>query len=140
VILNTNSLPFPLSPGLKAIILQHIADSFMACVLNFHSRNHSADNDDGSRPVEIAVDTDGSLIHISSFRCVGTPRHHSLIAETHFDFSRNEAHFLGTVTPLNKEHERFKTWETTFVDDYLQGNYKVEVSTLLELEEIVTAN
>ena len=138
MILNTNSLPFPLSRGLRAIILQHIADSFMACVLSFRHGGISPEDDGGIQPVEIAVDTDGSLIYISDFRAVGTPPHHKLVTETHFDFSRNEARYLDTVAPLNREHEMFQAWEHTFVACYRVGSYQVEVLPLLELEEIVS--
>ena len=128
MILNTNSLPFPLSHGFRAIILRHIADSFMACVLSFRRRHPSPGDDGGNRPVEIAVDTDGSLIYVSDF------------PETRFDFSRNEAHFLDGVSPLNRERERFQAWEHAFVDWYRSGNCEVEVLPLLELEEIVAAS
>lgn len=139
MILNTNSLPFPLSPGLRAIILQHIADSFMACVLCFRRRDSSPDNAE-SQPVEIAVDTDGSLIHISAFGPAGATPDHTLVPETQFDFSRREAHYLDTIVPLDREHERFQEWEHGFVAGCRLGRYQVEVVPLFELEEIVAAD
>lgn len=140
MILNTNRLPFPLSPGLKAIILQNIADSFMACVVNFHQRNSSPKDDGGNRPVEIAVDTDGSLIYIADFRFVDSPQRHEPIPETRFDFSQGEAHYHDAVEPLHREQERFQEWEYAFVTEFRLGNYKVEVAPLLELEEIVSTD
>lgn len=139
MILNTNSLPFPISPGFRAIILKHIADSFMACVLSFHHGHPSPGGDGGNRQVEIAVDTDGSLIYISDFCSRGIPPSRKPVIETRFDFSRNEVHFLDGVLPLNRERERFQAWEHAFVDNCRSGNYEVEVLPLLELEEIVAA-
>jgi hypothetical protein len=138
VILNTNCLPFPLSPGLRAIILKHIADSFMACVLSFHHSNPSPEDDDSTRLAEIAVDTDGSLIYISHFRSGDASPAQESVTETRFNFSRNEAHYLERVIPLDKEQERFRAWEHSFVACYRLGNCEVEILPLLELEEIVT--
>ena len=58
MILNNNSLPWPMSIGLKAIILKHLAHRQTATVLSFNDRNNGYD------PVEIAVDVDGSIIQI----------------------------------------------------------------------------
>ena len=135
VILNTNSLPFPISAGLRTIILQHIADSFMACVLSFRNRNRSPDASDGCQSVEIAVDTDGSLIYISAF----PSPHHTTTPETHFSFS-HEADYHDTAVSLNKERERFQAWEHTFVACCRLGSYEVELMPLLELEEIVASD
>ncbi|HEX9023200.1 MAG TPA: hypothetical protein VF799_05090 [Geobacteraceae bacterium] len=132
MILNTNSLPFPLSPGLRTIILKHIADSFMACVLNFRPKTRRGD-EGGSGPVEIAVDTDGSLIYISESPSDGA------VTGMHFDFSRDGSHRLDTLSSLNRERERFQEWEHTFVGGYLRGGYEVDAAPLIELDEIVTA-
>jgi len=139
VILNTNCLPFPLSPGLRAIILKHIADSFMACVLSFHHSTLSPEDDVSNRLIEIAVDTDGSLIYISHFRTGAAPPTQEPVTETHFNFSRNEAHYLEMVVPLDKEQERFQAWEHSFVAGYRVGSYAIEILPLLELEELVPA-
>jgi hypothetical protein len=131
VILNNNSLSFPLSPGLRAIILHHIADSFSACVLSFCSRNYSPEAGDGDNQlVEIAVDTDGSLIYISAFSCAGTLPRHAPAPETHFNFSRRD-------TAASLSMEQFRAWEHTFVTCCRLGNYEVEVLPLLDLEETV---
>jgi hypothetical protein len=58
MILNNNSLPWPMSIGLKAIILKHLAHRNTATVLSFNDRNNGHD------PVEIAIDVDGSIIQI----------------------------------------------------------------------------
>jgi len=102
MILNNNSLPWPMSIGLKAIILKHLAHRQTATVLSFNDRNNHYN------PVEIAVDVDGSIIHI--------------VEDT-------------ASLPLG-EQQILCDWDRTFVENYRLGGYKVEVLSLIELEEL----
>ncbi len=104
MILNNNSLPWPMSTGLKAIILKHLAHRQTATVLSFSDRNSTHE------PVEIAVDVDGSIIHI-----------------------------LMDAIPLALEEQGVMCdWDRTFVEHYRLGGYQVEILPLIELEELAS--
>ena len=59
MILNNNSLPWPMSFALKALITQHISNCTNATVLHFH------DTSGRGHTVEIVVDVDGSIFMIN---------------------------------------------------------------------------
>lgn len=101
MILNNNCLPWPLCSTLKAIIHAHISYYSTAVVLCF------IDKFGDEPPVEIAIDVDGSMIHLI------TPEGRSLA----------------------DGQERLVEWNKEFVANYQGGRFKTAVFPLLELEE-----
>ncbi|OGT97557.1 MAG: hypothetical protein A2079_05385 [Geobacteraceae bacterium GWC2_48_7] len=103
MILNNNCLPWPVCSALKAIIHAHISEYSTAVVLCFN------DKFGAEPPVEIAIDVDGSVVHLI------TPEGRSLV----------------------DGQERLVEWNAEFVSNYQAGRYKTAAFTLLELEERV---
>jgi len=132
VFLNTNNLPWLISKELRAIIHAHISDCFTACVLTCQSSGHLAGTD-GHHPAEIAIDTDGTIIFITSFSSADAPS--ELTEEMNFDFVARQARYGRERVQLEGEQERYQEWESAFVASSLSGAYRVTVAPILELEE-----
>lgn len=131
--LNTNNLPWLISKELRAIIHAHISDRFTACVITCQSPGHPAGT--GSHhPAEIAIDTDGTIIFITSFSCADTPS--AATEEMSFDFAARQARYGRERVPLEGEQKRYQEWESAFVASSLAGAYRVMVAPILELEEL----
>lgn len=127
--LNTNNLPWLISKELRTAIHAHISDRFTACVITFQCRVPAA----GHHPAEIAIDTDGTIIFITSFWDTASSE---VTEELYFDFVAREARYDGQeFVPLDGEHERYQEWEGAFVASSLAGAYRVAVAPILELEE-----
>ncbi len=131
--LNTNNLPWLISKELRTIIHAHISDRFMACVLTCQSPGHPACAG-GHRPAEIAIDTDGTIIFITSFSCADAPS--AVAEEVSFDFVTRQARYGRERVPLEGEQKRYQEWESAFVASSLAGAYRVTVAPILELEEL----
>jgi hypothetical protein len=130
VFLNTNNLPWLISKELRAIIHAQISDRFSACVISYQSSPMA----DGHQPAEIAIDTDGTIIFISSFS--RTDASTEATEEINFDFVARQARRGGERVLLEGERERYLDWENAFVSASLSGAYRVTVSPILELEEL----
>jgi len=133
VFLNTNNLPWLISKELRTIIHAHISDRFTACVLTCQSPERAAGGG-GHHPAEIAIDTDGTIIFITSFSCTDAPS--GLTEEMTFDFVARQARFGQEWVPLEGGQERYQEWEKAFVASSLSGAYRVTVAPILELEEL----
>ncbi|GFE61668.1 DUF2787 family protein [Geobacter sp. AOG2] len=131
--LNTNNLPWLISKELRTILHAHISDRFTACVLTCQSSSHFA-GAGGHSPAEIAIDTDGTIIFITSF--IDTDVSSGVREQACFDFVAREVRYDGKErVPLEGEQERYQEWENAFVASSLAGAYRVTVSPILELEE-----
>ncbi|WP_188055245.1 DUF2787 family protein [Oryzomonas rubra] len=128
--LNTNNLPWLISKELRTVIHAHISDHFTACVITFQCRIPAA----GHHPAEIAIDTDGTIIFITSLSDAAD--FSEAAEETYFDFVARAARYGGRE-PVSLEggQERYQEWEGAFVASSLAGAYRVAVAPILELEE-----
>lgn len=131
--LNTNNLPWHISKEFRTIIHAHISDRFTACVLTYRSPV-SAAGPDSPHPAEIAIDTDGTIIFITSFSDTETST--GAAEELSFDFVTRQARVGQGSVPLEGEQERYRRWESAFVASCLAGAYRVEVAPILELDEL----
>ncbi|WP_191965654.1 DUF2787 family protein [Oryzomonas sagensis] len=128
--LNTNNLPWLISKELRTVIHAHISDRFTACVIAFQCRTPAV----GHHPAEIAIDTDGTIIFITSFSDAAD--FSEATEKTSFDFVAREARYDGgEPVPLDGEQGRYQEWEDAFVASSLAGAYRVAVAPILELEE-----
>lgn len=133
MILNTNNLPWFISKELRAIINSNISEFSKACVLTCFDPNYMVDTDE-NYPVKIAVDTDGTLILISSYLYLQGPPFRDLQIKMNFDFVGHTARYFDKIVNLQGEQKRFLIWEKGFVESCRRGVYKIRMAPIYEIE------
>ena len=133
MILNTNNSPWFISKDLRAIINNNISEFQSACVLTCFDPNFLFDSDE-NYPVKIAIDTDGTLILISSYLYLQGPPFRDLLIKMNFDFVGQQARYFDKVVSLQGEQKRFAIWEKNFIESYRRGKYRVKVAPIYEIK------
>ncbi len=129
MILNTNNLPWFISKDLRAIINNNISEFQSACVITCFDPGFLFGSDE-NYPVKIAIDTDGTLILITSYLYLQGPPFRDIQIKMIFDFIDQQARYFDKVVPLHGEQKRFVLWEKNFIESYRRGTYKVKVAPI----------
>jgi Protein of unknown function (DUF2787) len=133
MILNTNNLLWFISKELRAIINSNISEFQSACVMTCFDPGFLFESD-GNYPVKIAIDTDGTLILISSYLYLQGPPFKNIQIKMNFDFVGHQATYFNKVFPLQGEQKKFSIWEKDFVESYRRGIYKVRIAPVYEVK------
>lgn len=133
MILNTDTLPWPISPELSRIILEGLTatgiDPGRGAILSFRDPDYSPEAG-GFHPVEVAVGPQGGIRYITDFAYVGRPPHCELAKELDFDFSLGLFQHFGVEYPLASGREMFTLWESNFLAYHRMEAYTLSVEPM----------
>lgn len=132
MILNTNNLPWFVSPEFRAVINANISDHSRACVLKCSVSDYYLDGMDDSQ-IRIVIDTDGTLVLIACCLYLEGQPGSNIQLLSMFDFAAGLFRYCGKDLPLRQEEKRFRLWENSFVDSCRRGIYKVRVVSIAEV-------
>lgn len=134
MIIRTDNLPWPIDERLKNLLQHEIAKSGIkedqGVTLNFRDPKYNHVNG-GFHPVEIAINTDGSIEYITDFALYGTPPYVELGKEIDFDFGLKLFQYLSEEYPIQEGQDMYRLWEINFLCYYEMGVYhQITVTTL----------
>jgi hypothetical protein len=132
--IRTDSLPWPTSPKLAAILEEKIRSSSIStaggAVVTFRDPTWSPETG-GFHTVEIAVAADGSIRYVTDFAYFGISPHCELSKELDWDFAPpGFFQHLGQEYPLAEGKELFFLWQGNFLEYVALGVYTVTVMSL----------
>lgn len=134
MIIRTDNLPWPIDERLRNLLQKEIAKSGIeknkGVILNFRDPNYDHATG-GFHPVEIAVDTDGSIKYITDFALYGTPPYVELGKEIDFDFGLKLFQYLSEKYHIQEGRDMYKLWEINFFRYYDMGVYRQVSVTIL---------
>lgn len=131
--IRTDSVPWPVSPELVAILEEEIRKAGIpttgGAALIFRDPKWTPTTG-GFHTVEIAVAADGSIQYVTDFAYFGTPPHVELGKEIDWEFTPPGffQHF-GREFPLREGKKLFFLWQGNFIQYVAMGVYTVTVTS-----------